>query len=103
MEMTVDLPREGVLPPFGVARWLNSPPLTPKDLRGNIVLVDFWTYTCVNWLRTLGYVRAWFEKHRDPRAGAVTVYVLATCSPVARLPEREWRGARSGAPPFTRG
>jgi hypothetical protein len=66
MEMTVDLPREGVLPPFGGATgWLNSPPLMPEELRGNVVLVDFWTYTCINWLRTLGYVRAWFEKYRD--------------------------------------
>ena len=66
MEMTVDLPREGVLPPFGGATgWLNSPPLMPEELRGSVVLVDFWTYTCINWLRTLGYVRAWFEKYRD--------------------------------------
>ena len=66
MEMIVDLPREGALPSFGGATlWLNSPPLTTEDLRGNVVLVDFWTYTCINWLRTLGYVRAWFEKYRD--------------------------------------
>ena len=45
--------------------WLNSPPLTPADLRGKVVLVDFWTYTCINWLRTLPYVRAWAEKYRD--------------------------------------
>jgi thiol-disulfide isomerase/thioredoxin len=45
--------------------WLNSPPLTQTDLRGKVVLVDFWTYTCINWLRTLPYVRAWAEKYRD--------------------------------------
>src|SRR5262245_17758672 len=45
--------------------WLNSPPLTPADLRGKVVLVDFWTYTCINWLRTLPYVRAWAEKYRN--------------------------------------
>src|SRR5262245_35510669 len=45
--------------------WLNSPPLTPSALRGKVVLVDFWTYTCINWRRTLPYVRAWAEKYRD--------------------------------------
>ena len=39
--------------------WLNSPPLTASALRGKVVLIDFWTYTCINWLRTLPYVRAW--------------------------------------------
>src|SRR5882724_8276010 len=43
--------------------WLNSPPLTAQTLRGKVVLVDFWTYTCINWLRTLPYVRAWAEKY----------------------------------------
>jgi thiol-disulfide isomerase/thioredoxin len=60
------LPSEGRLPGFdGATGWLNSPPLTTDDLRGKVVLVDFWTYTCINWLRTLGYVRAWSEKYRD--------------------------------------
>ena len=45
--------------------WLNSSPLTPADLRGRVVLVDFWTYTCINWLRTLAFVRAWAAKYRD--------------------------------------
>jgi thiol-disulfide isomerase/thioredoxin len=62
----VDLPIEGDIPPLdGAAGWLNSPPLTPEDLRGKVVLFDFWTYTCINWLRTLGYVRAWAEKYED--------------------------------------
>lgn len=54
------LPVEGRLASFaGATRWLNSEPLSPEGLRGRVVLVDFWTYTCVNWLRTLPYVRAW--------------------------------------------
>ena len=58
------LPVEGELPSFGGATgWLNSPPLTPADLRGKVVLVNFWTYTCINWLRQLPYVRAWAEKY----------------------------------------
>jgi thiol-disulfide isomerase/thioredoxin len=58
------LPVEGTLPEFkGGTEWLNSKPLSPEDLKGNVVLVNFWTYTCVNWLRTLPYVRAWAEKY----------------------------------------
>ena len=49
----------------GANTWLNSPPLTAADLRGKVVVVDFWTYTCVNWLRTLPYVRAWADKYKD--------------------------------------
>ncbi|HZM19584.1 MAG TPA: redoxin domain-containing protein [Gaiellaceae bacterium] len=57
---------EGHLPGFdGATGWLNSEPLTAEELRGKVVLVDFWTYTCINWLRTLGYVRAWHEKYED--------------------------------------
>ncbi len=60
------LPDEGRLPGFESATgWLNSEPLTPAGLRGRVVLVDFWTYTCINWLRTLPYVRAWDSKYRD--------------------------------------
>ncbi|HEX6509184.1 MAG TPA: thioredoxin family protein [Chloroflexota bacterium] len=62
----VQLPVEGELPSFGGATaWLNSTPLAAADLRGKVVLVDFWTYTCINWLRTLPYVRAWAEKYKD--------------------------------------
>lgn len=46
-------------------RWINSDPLTAEALRGRVVLVDFWTYSCVNWLRTLPYLRAWDERYRD--------------------------------------
>jgi thiol-disulfide isomerase/thioredoxin len=60
------LTNEGTLPSLsGATQWLNSQPLTPAGLRGKVVLVDFWTYTCVNWLRTLPYVRAWDQKYRS--------------------------------------
>jgi thiol-disulfide isomerase/thioredoxin len=60
------LPVEGEFPSLaGSTGWLNSPPLTPDGLRGKVVLIDFWTYTCINWLRQLPYVRAWEEKYRD--------------------------------------
>ena len=65
---------EGHLPGFdGATGWLNSPPLTATDVEGKVVLVDFWTYTCINWLRTLSYVRSWAEKYHD--RGLVTVGV----------------------------
>ena len=58
------LPVEGELPSFeGATGWLNSPPLTPAGLRGRVVLASFWTYTCINWLRQLPYLRAWAEKY----------------------------------------
>ena len=63
---TVKLPVEGELPSLGGATgWLNSPPLTAAGLRGKVILIDVWTYTCINWLRTLPYVRAWAEKYKD--------------------------------------
>ena len=63
---TAPLPVEGHLPGFdGATGWVNSEPLTAADLRGRVVLVDFWTYTCINWLRTLPYVRAWAHKYQD--------------------------------------
>jgi thiol-disulfide isomerase/thioredoxin len=66
---------EGHLPGFdGATGWLNSPPLTVADLRGKVVLVDFWTYTCINWLRTLGYVRAWAQKYEDQGLVVVGVH-----------------------------
>jgi thiol-disulfide isomerase/thioredoxin len=58
------LPDEGELPSLdGATGWLNSPPLTPAGLRGKVVVVDFWTYTCINWLRQLPYLRAWAGKY----------------------------------------
>jgi thiol-disulfide isomerase/thioredoxin len=69
------LSAEGRLPGFdGATGWLNSSPLTTADLRGKVVLVDFWTYTCINWLRTLGYVRAWAEKYEDQGLVVVGVH-----------------------------
>jgi len=55
---------EGILPPLdGIVEWLNSPPLTADGLRGKVVLVDFWTYSCINCLRAIPYVRAWAGKY----------------------------------------
>jgi len=49
----------------GAVEWLNSKPLTAEELRGKVVLVDFWTYSCINCIRTIPYVRSWAEKYRD--------------------------------------
>ncbi len=69
------LPIEGELPSFGGAtRWLNSPPLTPAGLRGKVVLVDFWTYTCINWLRQLPFLRAWAGKYSSQGLVVVGVH-----------------------------
>jgi len=57
----------------GANGWLNSQPLTPRDLRGKVVVVQFWTYTCINWLRTQAYYRAWSGRYRDQ--GLVTIGV----------------------------
>jgi len=60
------LPVEGKLPELsGATAWLNSPPLTSAALRGKVVLIDFWTYSCINCIRTLPYVKAWYDKYRD--------------------------------------
>src|SRR5919106_883244 len=57
---------EGHLPGFDRATaWLNTTPLTPADLSGRVVLVDFWTFTCINWIRTAPYLRAWDAKYRE--------------------------------------
>lgn len=61
-----NLPVEGVMPPLtGATTWINSPPLTREQLRGKVVVIDFWTYSCINCLRALPYVRAWAEKYKD--------------------------------------
>lgn len=60
------LPVEGALPALdGATAWLNSAPLTTQSLRGKVVLVDFWTYSCINCIRTLPYLRAWAETYRE--------------------------------------
>lgn len=70
------LPIEGEFPGVdGAVAWLNSPPLTAEALRGKVVLVDFWTYSCINCLRSLPYVKAWAEKYRDQ--GLVVIGVHA--------------------------
>src|SRR4030095_3370167 len=72
----VKLPIEGELPSLGGAtEWLNSPALTAAGLRGKVVLIDIWTYTCINWLRSLPYVRAWAEKYKNQ--GLVVIGVHA--------------------------
>ncbi|RFP20201.1 cytochrome c biogenesis protein DipZ [Duganella sp. BJB488] len=70
------LPVEGKLPPLtGAVDWLNSAPLTAAQLKGKVVLVDFWTYSCINCLRSMPYVKAWAEKYRDQ--GLVVIGVHA--------------------------
>ena len=70
-----ELPDEGGLPSLGGATgWLNSPPLTAGPLRGKVALVQFCAYTCINWLRTLPYVRAWAEKYRGQGLVVVGVH-----------------------------
>jgi thiol-disulfide isomerase/thioredoxin len=59
------LPIEGKIPPLtGAIDWINTAPLTPADLRGKVVLVEFWTYTCINWLRSHAYIRTWAQKYK---------------------------------------
>jgi thiol-disulfide isomerase/thioredoxin len=66
---------EGRLASFeGATGWLNSDPLTPEGLRGRVVLVDFWTYTCVNWLRTFPYLRAWAANYQDDGLTVIGVH-----------------------------
>ena len=73
---SMDNPDHGALSALDSAPvWLNTEPLTAAGLRGRVVLVDVWTYSCVNWLRTLPYVRAWHERYRD--RGLVVVGVHA--------------------------
>lgn len=70
------LPDEGPLPPLdGAVQWLNSPPLTREQLRGKVVLVDFWTYSCINCIRSIPFVRAWDERYR--KSGLVVIGVHA--------------------------
>lgn len=70
------LPVEGRIPSLaGAVQWLNSPPLTAEGLRGKVVLVDFWTYSCINCLRSLPYIEAWAQKYRSQ--GLVVIGVHA--------------------------
>ena len=70
------LPVEGELPPlFGIGPWINSPPLTREQLKGKVVVIDFWTYSCINCLRSVPYVRAWYDRYKDD--GLVVIGVHA--------------------------
>jgi cytochrome c biogenesis protein CcdA/thiol-disulfide isomerase/thioredoxin len=70
------LPVEGTLPPLdGLGPWINSPPLTVQQLRGKVVVIDFWTYSCINCLRSIPYVRAWYEQYA--KDGLVVIGVHA--------------------------
>ena len=70
------LPVEGTLPPLdGLGPWFNSPPLTREQLRGKVVVIDFWTYSCINCLRSLPYLKAWDAKYR--KDGLVIIGVHA--------------------------
>lgn len=70
----------------GATGWINSAPLDADALRGKVVLVDFWTYTCINWMRTAPYVRTWAEKYKD--AGLVVIGVHSPEFAFEQDPER---------------
>jgi thiol-disulfide isomerase/thioredoxin len=80
------LPVEGSLPSFeGLGPWINSPPLSMKDLKGKVVVIDFWTYSCINCIRSIPYVRAWYERYRGD--GLVVIGVHAPEFAFERNPE----------------
>jgi cytochrome c biogenesis protein CcdA/thiol-disulfide isomerase/thioredoxin len=87
------LPVEGTMPELnGAVLWLNSPPLTRAGLRGKVVLVDFWTYSCINCLRALPYVEAWAQKYKDH--GLVVIGVHAPEFAFEKEPENVKRAVR---------
>jgi thiol-disulfide isomerase/thioredoxin len=89
----LQLPFEAEMPSFsGATGWLNSPPLSAVGLHGKVVLIDFWTYTCINWLRTLPYVRAWAEKYKEH--GVVVIGVHTPEFPFEHDLENVRRAAR---------
>ena len=88
-----ELPMEGELPSLGGAvAWLNSPPLTPQALRGKVVLIDFWTYSCINCLRALPYVKSWYDRYRGQ--GLVVIGVHAPEFAFEKDPENVRRAVR---------
>ncbi|HEX4862111.1 MAG TPA: cytochrome c biogenesis protein CcdA, partial [Rhizomicrobium sp.] len=88
-----DLPVEGTMPSLdGATLWINSAPLTRESLRGKVVLVDFWTYSCINCLRSLPYVRAWAEKYKDH--GLVVIGVHAPEFAFEKDPDNVKRAVR---------
>jgi thiol-disulfide isomerase/thioredoxin len=87
------LPIEGEIPSLaGATAWINSSPPTSADLRGKVVLVEFWTYTCINWLRSHAYVRAWAEKYTEH--GLVVIGVHTPEFPFEREVENVRRAAQ---------
>src|SRR4051812_22227223 len=81
------------LPAFKVERWVNSTPLTPQALRGKVVLVDFWEYTCINWIRTSPYVKAWNRDYAP--LGLVVIGVHAPEFEFGKRAENIDRGIRN--------
>ncbi len=80
------LPVEGTLPPLtGATGWLNTAPLSPASLKGKVIVVDFWTYSCINCLRSLPYIKAWAAKYKDH--GLVVIGVHAPEFAFERDPE----------------
>jgi len=72
---TVQLSNEGTFPSFdGAVKWINSPPLTRAQLKGKVIVVDFWTYSCINCLRSIPYVEAWAEKYKNDGLVVVGVH-----------------------------
>ena len=88
-------PSKARMPPLdGATQWLNSEPLTREELRGKVVLVDFWTYSCINCIRALPYVEAWHEKYRDQ--GLVVIGIHSPEFAFEKRPaQRAARGSRS--------
>lgn len=83
-------PVEGTLPALdGATGWINTAPLTPQSLRGKVVLVDFWTYTCINWQRTAPWIRHWADKYKD--AGLVVLGVHSPEFQFEKDPDRVLR------------
>src|SRR5262245_2584198 len=80
------------MPAFTVERWVNSPALTPDMLRGKVVLVDVWEYTCINWIRTAPYVKAWHRDYAD--RGLVVVGLHAPEFEFGKRAEHIDRGIR---------
>src|SRR6187397_572430 len=78
------------LPKFNVERWVNSAPLTADALRGKVVLIDVWEYTCVNWIRTAPYVKAWHRNYAS--AGLVVIVLHAPEFEFGKRPEHIDRG-----------
>lgn len=89
----LDLPVEGRMPSLdGITQWINSDPLTREQLRGKVVLIDFWTYSCINCIRSIPYVRAWDARYRDD--GLVVIGVHAPEFAFERNPENVRQAVR---------